>query len=320
MHALIGTDIELAADLLKKGKLVAIPTETVYGLAGNALLDKTIANIFEVKGRPHFNPLIMHCKSVSHCNAYAYFDDNLTRLAQKFMPGPLSLLVQKKEVVPDLLTAGHPEVVVRVPAHPLTMRLLEMLSFPLAAPSANPFGYISPTTAEHVATMLGDKISYILDGGACQVGLESTIATVENNSVIIFREGGLEPALLGDFLEMPVYKTTSKNHKTAGQIKSHYAPKTPLYMGDISKLLKLFPRKKIATITLLDFDDQQDNVVNYPLSPTGSISEAAQNLFRTLHLIDKGNFDMILAEIFPEIGLGTAINDRLYRAQWKNKK
>jgi L-threonylcarbamoyladenylate synthase len=186
METIIGTDIQLAARLLRDGEVVAIPTETVYGLAGNALNANAVLKIYEAKNRPHFNPLIIHVASPDHFKLYvSEIYDSVYRLAEKFCPGPLTFLLPKRDIVPDLVTAGSSKVAIRVPAHSTTLMLLRRLDFPLAAPSANPFGYVSPVTAQHVYDGLNNKIPYILDGGACNVGVESTIAGFENGNVII---------------------------------------------------------------------------------------------------------------------------------------
>jgi L-threonylcarbamoyladenylate synthase len=195
--AQIETDIEKAKALLESGELVAIPTETVYGLAGNALNPDAVAKIFSVKNRPSFDPLIIHTDSLEKVRKFTLdIPAPLDRLAAHFWPGPLTLLLPKKPIVPDLVTSGLDTVAVRIPQHTLTLSLLEALDFPLAAPSANPFGYISPTTAAHVQDQLGDKIPYILDGGPSQVGLESTIVGLENGEVVVYRLGGLEVAAI----------------------------------------------------------------------------------------------------------------------------
>ena len=188
----IGKDIQKAKDFLEKDELVAIPTETVYGLAANALNPIAVAKIFEAKERPTFDPLIVHTHSLQEVYKFVTnIHPALLKLAEAFWPGPLTLLLPKKEIIPSLVTSGLDRVGVRVPNHSLTLDLLSQLNFPLAAPSANPFGYISPTTAMHVEKQLGTKIPYILDGGSCEVGLESTIVGEENGEIIIYRLGGL---------------------------------------------------------------------------------------------------------------------------------
>lgn len=320
--AIISTDILRAAALLKSGKLVAIPTETVYGLAGNALDESAILAIFEAKNRPHFNPLILHCGSVIQLSSFVEkMSPNAVKLATAFMPGPITLLLPKKDTVSELLTAGSDKVAVRIPNHPLTLALLQSIDFPVAAPSANPFGYISPTSAAHVAAQLGEKIAFILDGGECNVGVESTIVGFdEEDNALIYRLGGLSI----EAIEAVVGKTILLTHaeskpQTAGQLLSHYAPKTPLYIGNIQDLVLehgenntgalVFERKNL----LISAENQ------FVLSPTGDIAEAAKNLFKALRFLDNLGLNAIFAELLPEKGLGLAINDRLNRARAEYK-
>jgi L-threonylcarbamoyladenylate synthase len=225
---------------LEKEELVAIPTETVYGLAANALNPIAVAKIFEAKERPTFDPLIVHTHALNEVeNFVSDIHPALLKLAQVFWPGPLTLLLPKKDIIPNLVTSGLDRVGVRIPNHSLTLELLSKLSFPLAAPSANPFGYISPTKAEHVDKQLGTKIPYILDGGACEVGLESTIVGEENGEIIVYRLGGLSiddiEAVVGKVF---VQLNQSSNPKAPGQLKSHYAPKKPVYIGNVIEVAK----------------------------------------------------------------------------------
>ncbi|NVK51203.1 MAG: threonylcarbamoyl-AMP synthase, partial [Cyclobacteriaceae bacterium] len=216
--ALIGQDIEKAKEFLEAGQLVGIPTETVYGLAGNALNVDAVAKIFQTKNRPSFDPLIVHTDSIEKVNSFvADIPEILQRLAKEFWPGPLTLLLEKKSIIPDLVTAGLNRVAVRMPKHPLTLKLLKELSFPLAAPSANPFGYISPTKAVHVAQQLGEQIPYILDGGSCEVGLESTIVGMEDEKVTIYRLGGLDLNLITELVgEVEIKSHSSSNQASPG--------------------------------------------------------------------------------------------------------
>lgn len=317
---MIGSDVSYAAQLLEKGEVVAIPTETVYGLAGNAFNKNAVAKIFEIKNRPAFNPLIVHIKNVDYIfNIAQNIDERLLLLLKKFSPGPITVLVEKKTIIPDIVTAGSNKVAVRIPAHPLTLNLLNQIDFPLAAPSANPFQYISPTSAQQVAEQIGHKIPYILDGGKCKVGIESTIAGIENNKVVIYRLGGLEI----EKIEALVGKTEIKNivHAdndiiTPGQMKKHYAPKKPMVIGKTDELYKQFADKKIALITFGKKEiPQTQNISVYNLSPSANLTEAAANLFEILYNIDHSNADVIIAELLPDEGLGRAINDRLKRAE-----
>ena len=231
----IGTNIQEAAQLLRAGELVAIPTETVYGLAGHALMEDAVLKIFAVKNRPHFNPLIAHTDNWQKARQWVTQVPPLAdQLARHFWPGPLTLLLPRAAHIPDLLTAGSPLVAIRVPAHALTLSLLAALDFPLAAPSANPSGYISPTSPAHVEAQLGGKIAYILDGGPTQVGIESTIIGFdEEGRGVLHRLGGLSLEAL-EAVSGPLTKRipVQENPETPGQLKSHYAPSTPLVWKD----------------------------------------------------------------------------------------
>jgi L-threonylcarbamoyladenylate synthase len=308
-----GTDIEKAKALLIKGELVAIPTETVYGLAGNALEPSSVAKIFEVKGRPQFDPLIVHVPNFKSAQKYAVdIPEQAALLAQHFWPGPLTLLLPKKNIIPDLVTSGLDTVGLRCPDHPLTHKLLETLPFPLAAPSANPFGYVSPTCADHVEEQLGDKIAYILNGGPCKIGVESTIAGFENSVPIIYRLGGITQ----EQIELVVGKVNVRTHSTSnpkapGQLQSHYAPRKKVILGNIDALLMQYGTKDIG---ILSFQHDFNSSLQFILSPSGQLTEAAQNLFLALRMLDKMPIKYILAEPVPDVGLGKAINDRLRRA------
>lgn len=311
-----GTDLNYAAALLRKGELVAIPTETVYGLAGNAFSDRAVARIFEVKNRPSFDPLIVHTSNVERLpELVAEMPDEALQLARRFMPGPLTLLLSKKAVIPDLVTAGLAIVGVRIPSHPLALDLLSRLDFPLAAPSANPFGYISPTTARHVEMQLGDKIPYILDGGPCQVGVESTIIGFPEGRPTVFRKGGLAveavEAVIG---KVDVRVFSASDPHAPGMLKSHYAPRIPLILGDIDLLLQEHQGKKLGIISFRKSYEQVPPHNQVVLSPSGDLTEAAQRLFAGMRELDSQDLDLILAELLPEKDLGRAINDRLRRA------
>ncbi len=316
--AQLGTDIPQAASYLKQGQLVAIPTETVYGLAGNALDVKAVSSIFETKNRPSFDPLILHVASLEQVNSFvSSFPEKLKRLAETFWPGPLTVLLPRNASVPDLVTSGLDRVAVRVPNHPLTLSLLKHLDFPLAAPSANPFGYISPTQAAHVDAQLGAQIPYILDGGACAVGLESTIVGMEGEQVVIYRLGGLDLSKIESLVgPVTVQAHSSSNPSAPGQLASHYAPRKPFLVGELNELV---PRlmKEGKEIGILSFSTHFPTLPTdrqFVLSPSEDLQEAAQRLFMGMRLLDESDADLILAEYVPEIGLGRAINDRLKRA------
>lgn len=321
MKSKIGVQTELAIQHLLNNELVAIPTETVYGLAGNALNEEVVSKIFAAKNRPKFNPLILHLKDISEINKYCVNVPELAySIANKFMPGPLTLLLKKSDVVPDIVVAGSDKVAVRIPNHPLTLKILQELPFPLAAPSANPFGYISPTSAKHVAENLGEKLSYILDGGECSIGIESTIIEIENNKIILHRKGGISKEQIEEFTRLKCIDSEIKNTiQTPGQLKSHYAPNTPLCRGSLEDFSGEIKNKKVALISFQNKNIVKENVDYYYLSENGVLEEASVNLFKTLRILDKKNYDLIIAEILPNKGLGTAINDRLDRAQFIHK-
>lgn len=314
----IGRDIFKAKAILEQGDLVGIPTETVYGLAGNALNSDAVAKIFAVKNRPDFDPLIIHTSSIDRVLEFTVqIPEVLLPLGEKFWPGPLTMLLPKKNIVPELVTSGLDAVAVRIPSHSLTRELLSILDFPLAAPSANPFGYISPTQAGHVNDQLGEKIPYILDGGLCEVGLESTIVGIENGEVFIYRLGGLDVKDIESIVgKVNIMTHSSSNPKSPGMLKSHYAPKKPFILGDLEMLVEEYLSKGIP-FAVLSFSDEFRNVpqmLQIQLSQNHNVTEAAKNLFASMRTLDTMDVSVILSELLPEQGLGRAINDRLRRA------
>jgi L-threonylcarbamoyladenylate synthase len=314
----IGKDIFRAKSILEQGDLVGIPTETVYGLAGNALNPDAVTKIFAVKNRPDFDPLILHTFALEKVYDFTIeIPDPLLKLAQRYWPGPLTLLLPKKELVPDLVTSGLDQVAVRVPNHPLTRELLSVLEFPLAAPSANPFGYISPTKASHVNDQLGNKIPYILDGGSCHVGLESTIVGMEGDKVMIYRLGGLDVSAIEKVVgKVQVMAHSSSNPKSPGMLKSHYAPQKPVILGDLEELVKDYLKKGVPFAVLSycrEFPGLPQSL-QIQLSLQKDMSEAAKKLFAAMRTLDSLDVSVILAELLPDEGLGRAINDRLRRA------
>jgi L-threonylcarbamoyladenylate synthase len=313
----ISNAIKQAADYLCKGELVAIPTETVYGLAADATNIDAIAKIYEVKNRPSFNPLILHVGHKNDIEKYAEIDDLSAKLIEAFMPGPFTILLPKKNTVNDVITAGSRLVAIRMPNHPLLTQLLQVLPFPLVAPSANISGYVSPTNAQHVFDGLQNKIPFILDGGACNIGLESTIVAVnEMGEIIMHRLGAItEAAILAVLSNVTIKKADDNKIASPGQLKSHYATTTPLIIGNINKLIETYKDKNIA---ILSFSESFCNVPpqnQYILSPTNNINEAASRLFGSMRFIDSLGYDAILTAYFPNDGIGMAINDRLNRAQ-----
>ena len=310
-----GTDISIARGLLQKGDLVAVPTETVYGLAGNALSVDSVARIFEVKNRPSFDPLIVHIYDLSQLSKYVMnIPQQAERLAKEFWPGPLTLLLRKRSIIPDLVTSGLDTVGIRCPKHPLTQNLLKTLDFPLAAPSANPFGFVSPTKASHVIEQLGSKIKYVLDGGQSTIGIESTIVGFENNKTIVHRLGGISVEEIENVVGDVEVITSPIALKSPGQLKSHYSPSKKMFVADLAKAVEMVDLQRVA---LLSFKDDYKTANQVILSPTGDLTEAAKNLFDGLRRLDKMPVDLIIAELVPEEGIGRAINDRLRRASAK---
>jgi L-threonylcarbamoyladenylate synthase len=313
---LIGIDINKAISLLKQGEVVGVPTETVYGLAGNALNEDAVSKIFYAKQRPSFDPLIIHLPSYKAIEKYVIdIPDKLAIIGKLFMPGPVSLLLRKKDIIPDLVTSGSDLVAVRVPSHPLMLDLLSSLNFPLAAPSANPFGYISPTSAQHVFDQLGTKIPYILDGGECHVGLESTIIGMVNDEVVIYRKGGLPIEQIQELVgSVKINDVSSSNPMSPGMLISHYAPKVKLQIADIKNDLNNYSPEEIGIVSFSTYYDHIPKENQIVLSEKGDFAEAARNLFSGLRKLDSMDISLILAEYVPDVDLGRAINDRLRRA------
>lgn len=311
----IGIDIYKAKEWLERGELVAVPTETVYGLAGNGLDIGAIAKIYEAKNRPRFNPLILHVASVDQIGKWvAEVPEACLQLMHDFCPGPITFLLPKSDLVPDLVTAGSALVAIRIPDHALTRELLSAVDFPLAAPSANPSGYVSPVAATDVLEGLAGKIPYILDGGSCRVGLESTIVGFENDELVVHRLGAISAEQLMESTGKQVQTQLSHASPSApGQLKSHYATHKPLFVGDVNALIQSVEHKKIGVISF-QADYSKHAVENYVLSASGNLEEAAAQLFRAMRALDKSDVDLILAERFPDTGIGRAINDRLERA------
>ncbi|MFM7078921.1 MAG: L-threonylcarbamoyladenylate synthase [Bacteroidota bacterium] len=310
-----GQDVVRAGMCLSEGKVVAIPTETVYGLACNAFDEFAVAEVFRRKNRPSFDPLIVHVSSIK--DAYklcASIPEKARILMETFWPGPLTLLLPKTELIPDLVTSGLPSVGLRMPAHPLTLDLLSKLPFPLAAPSANPFGYISPTSAEHVLSHFNGQIPYVLDGGPCTVGVESTIVGFENNTPVIYRLGGITVESISEIIGAVNINTHVGSKPSApGMLKSHYAPSIPLYIGNAQEYTGLLGDGKGANI-VLEQQPHVDGFDTFVLSEKGDPSDAARNLFKVMRQIDNSNYRLVVAEKFPDYGLFRAINDRLARA------
>jgi len=319
--SIISKDISKAIALLNAEEIVAIPTETVYGLAGNIYSEKAIKSIFETKKRPFFNPLIVHIPSIDQLpNIVAYIPKKAQLLAEAFWPGPITLVLKKQDTIPDLITGGKDTVAVRVPNHPTILELLHQLDFPLAAPSANPFSSISPTTAEHVETYFKDSIKMVLDGGHCTSGIESTIIGFENDEPIIYRLGStaLEDieAVVGKIeIKNTVKSQTADIPNAPGMLARHYAPKTKTILSkDIENVIQLHNTKRIGLLVFKTKIESPNISSQIILSEKGDMAEAASQLYDALHQLDKQDLDLIIAEEFPDYGLGKSINDRLTRA------
>ena len=308
--------IRQAAEIIRKGGIVAFPTETVYGLGANAFNSLAVARIFEVKRRPSFDPLIIH---VAHPEDLAKLVKEIPspakQLIKRIWPGPLTIVLNKKEEVPDLVTAGLPTVAVRMPKHAMTLDLIDQAGCPLVGPSANLFGYLSPTTAEHVQSQLGDRIDFILDGGPCEVGVESTILSFLEGGPRLLRPGGVSLEEIESIIgKVDVTPFEEGKSLAQGMLPKHYAPRTPMIIGQCEITLQAHREKKIG---LLAF---QEPAISFPflpieiLSKKGDMKEAAANLFAAMRRLDALNLDLIIAEPVPEIGLGRAIMDRLRRA------
>ncbi len=308
----IGTDLFEAARLLRAGETVAIPTETVYGLAANAFDPDAVLKVFDVKQRPSFDPLIVHIGAKGQVHDVATeVPTDAHALIDRFWPGPLTLVLAKKAVVPDIVTSGLDTVGVRMPAHPLTLDLLGTLDFPLAAPSANPFGYVSPTSAQHVADQLGGRIPYILDGGPCIVGVESTIIGWEDGRPMLYRPGGVPIEAIEEVIGHVTGVARTVPPVAPGMLESHYAPRKPVHVGDVRALFSAHSTKRVGIIS---FSHDFGALFNEVLSTQRDLREAARNLFAALRRLDASAVEVILAEVFPDEGLSRAINDRLRRA------
>lgn len=317
---IVSIDIAKAIDILNNEDVVAIPTETVYGLAGNIYAEKAIKKIFHLKQRPLFNPLIVHTHSIEQLNEIvSYIPEKAKLLADAFWPGSLTLILKKKPNIPDLVTAGKDTVAVRVPNHPITLELLRKLNFPLAAPSANPFGCISPTSSSHVENYFKNKLSMVLEGGDCENGIESTIIGFENNEPVVYRLGSIS---IEDIVNV-IGEVKIKNKKESapdapGMLSRHYAPETSTHLvSDVESFIVSHPDKKIGLL-LFNKEIDSPNIKHIEmLSVKGDLKEAASKLYASLHRLDRLNLDMIVAERFPDVGLGKSINDRLERATKK---
>ena len=305
-----------AVALLRAGEILALPTETVYGLAADALNATAVARIFEAKERPRFDPLIVHLPERAWLEKVAGFEGQdrqlIEKLADAFWPGPFTLVLPKSDLIPEIVTAGLDTVAVRVSAHPVFAGIIRAFGSPLAAPSANRFGRISPTAAAHVLEELDGRIPLIVDGGATQHGLESTIVAPRNGRIEVLRRGPITEERLAEFGEV-IISEASLRPEAPGQLASHYAPKTPLVLIDDADVFVPEQGKRHGLLSWKTSGGALFADIRH-LSPRQNLVEAAANLFRYLRELDKLSLDLIVAEALPEEGLGAAINDRLRRA------
>lgn len=305
-----------AVEILTAGEPVALPTETVYGLAADALRADAAVKIFEAKQRPFFDPLIVHLPDVGWLDRITRTDSpTVAKLIEKFWPGPLTLVLPRRDIVPDLVTSGLGTVAVRMSAHPVFQSVVSAFGKPLAAPSANPFGRISPTTAQHVQDGLDGRIQLIVDGGPCAVGIESTIVAVEGEGMRILRAGPISAEDLAPFGEVHFQKAGA-TPEAPGQLKSHYAPRTPLRLLAPGIHFRAYSdgAKRIGSLAFDAPSKPGAFVCEEILSSTSDLREAAATLFAKLRRLDDAGLDLIIAEPVPEHGLGIAIMDRLRKA------
>jgi len=322
-------DLARAARAIRDGLLVAIPTETVYGLGADAWNPRALARVFAAKKRPSFDPLIVHVAEPAGVDEVADAGSPLARtLMERFWPGPLTLVLPKRPRVPDLATSGLPTVAVRCPANIVARDIIRRAGVPVAAPSANPFGYLSPTRAEHVAAQLGDRVDFIVDGGRCPVGVESTVLDLSSDPPLVLRPGGLPVEFLAELVPgLEVFDRATTSPRAPGQLPSHYAPARPLQLVESGGLDGVYPGPPSAdgAVALCFGRASADRIREsgrfarvVDLSPDGDLVEAAAALFDVLHELDAGPWTSLWAERLPPEGLGRAVNDRLYKASVKN--
>lgn len=320
--------IGLCKDLLEADQLIAVPTETVYGLAGNALSEVAVRKIFSVKGRPLVDPLITHYQDAEAAFEHVVFNKAADRIAQAFWPGPITLVLPKRRSLSDLITAGLPTAAVRVPQHPVFKQLLSILDFPLAAPSANPFGYVSPTRPSHVAATLGSRISGILNGGPSNIGIESTILDLRDpQNVAILRPGPVSREAIEEALQQSVSirkapANDSDPQSSPGQLSRHYSPRTSLTIipngsGEAYAIHNHQPGQAVI-LNQKPRDNSDLSGDLYWLSESEDMLEMSQHFFDLLQRLDKHNYTQLAVESLPEQGIGIALNDRLRRAAAKS--
>jgi L-threonylcarbamoyladenylate synthase len=308
---------ENAVVLLQNGEVVALPTETVYGLAANALNAEAVAKIFEAKERPRFDPLIVHLPDREWLEKVAELPapdrELILKLIDRFWPGPLTLVLPRRSIVPEIVTAGLDTVAVRISAHPVFSDIIRAFGSPLAAPSANRFGRVSPTTAQHVMDELDGRIPLIVDAGPTTHGVESTIIAVHARKIDILRRGPITDEELSIFGKVDVISSAEQIF-SPGQLPSHYAPKTPVRLIENAKSISPMQNQRVGLLAWNPIGSEKHFVAVRRLSERGDLREAAANLFRYLRELDALDVDLIVVERVPEIGLGAAIMDRLRRA------
>jgi len=333
MTTVISTDRAAAVELLCKGEIVALPTETVYGLAADALNPIAVAKIFEAKERPRFDPLIVHLPSPDWLEKIVNVPEQnrqlISKLADKFWPGPFTIVLPKREIVPEIATAGLDTVAVRISAHPVFAEIVRMFGKPLAAPSANRFGRVSATTAQHVLDELGGRIPLVIDAGPTQYGLESTIVRVGGNSIDTLRRGPITTEQLSQFAKVNIVASPARKILAPGQLPSHYAPRTPLRVVENAESFSPPKNQRVGLLAWYPVSGKEDLqsaqrrtgdgrslkfVAVRNLSAHQDLREAAANFFRYLRELDVLGLDLIVAERVPSQGLGAAILDRLERA------
>jgi L-threonylcarbamoyladenylate synthase len=323
--------VQHAAEIIKRGGIVAFPTETVYGLGADAFAPLAVARIFEVKKRPHFDPLIVHVPNPDDlARLVTDIPGPARKLMARFWPGPLTVVLPKRDEVPDIVTAGLPTVAVRMPDHPIALRFIELSGSPIAAPSANLFGYVSPTTAEHVREQLDDQVDLILDGGPCPVGVESTILSFSDERPRLLRPGGVPleeiESVIGKVAITPVEKPTPSALRPGvpapsapGMLPRHYAPRTPIVLA-AEEEIDSYSNRKAGLLAFREPAEGRAFDHTEVLSRMGDFREAAANLFAAIRRLDALDLEVIIAEAVPETGLGRAIMDRLRRASCEDDK
>lgn len=305
-------NIRKAAEIIRQGGLVSFPTETVYGLGADALNPIAVSRIFEVKDRPYFDPMIVHIADISAVHdLVTHFGEMAQKLTERFWPGPLTIVLEKSSRVPDIVTAGLDTVALRMPSNSVALDLIAIAGTPVAAPSANPFGYLSPTSAAHVAKQLGDRIDVILDGGTCPVGVESTILKIDDTPRLL-RPGGLPVEDIEEVIGRVEEGHSPEKIDSPGQLPTHYAPRVPVR---IVEDIYFEPEESSAALIAYKTPARELTFKHIEvLSPDGNLRDAAANLFSCLHRLDSADVDIIYVEAVPETGLGRAIMDRLRKA------